>query len=470
MPEIHMKKINQPPFPINNENIVRAQRKWNIAKACLSALLTLSPISLLISTNAEALPSFSRQTGQACSSCHTQSFGPNLTPMGRDFKLGGYTMGGGTGTNAKLPAISAMIVGSFTNTQKDQTVQSPGDPDSGAILPGYNKNNNFTFDEASLFYAGRVYGKVGAFVQGTYNGYEDKLEMDNTDIRFADSIELADLPVTYGISLNNNPTVQDLWNTTPVWGFPYNGSGVQPGVGASPLIDGALGSQVGGASAYTMINNLVYLEAGAYGSFSSNFQKSFGIAAPDRVSLDGPAPYWRAALQHTWQGHYVSLGHYGMNADVIPQRDRTFGADHYTDLAVDATYQFLANPRHIFEVKSSYIYEDQRLSATAQDPSKTKTYLTSFKINTAYTFDQTYGVTFAFNKINGSHDSEQARPNSEYYTAELVYVPFGKSTSMLNPWLNLRTSLQYIGYSQANGTNSQASHNNTFMINGWLAF
>jgi hypothetical protein len=66
-------------------------------------LLSLGLICLLISTTAEAMPSFSRQTGQACSSCHTQSFGPNLTPMGRDFKLGGYTMGGGTGTNAKLP-------------------------------------------------------------------------------------------------------------------------------------------------------------------------------------------------------------------------------------------------------------------------------------------------------------------------------------------------------------------------------
>ena len=120
-----------------------------------------------------------------------------------------------------------------------------------------------------MFYAGRVYGKVGAFSQLTYNGYEDKLEMDNTDIRFADQLDLFDTPITYGVSLNNNPTVQDLWNTTPVWGFPYIGSGVQPGVGTTPLIDGALGSQVGGATAYAMINNLLYLEAGAHGSLPS---------------------------------------------------------------------------------------------------------------------------------------------------------------------------------------------------------
>jgi hypothetical protein len=446
----------------------------------LASLLVLISVILLTSPEAKAMPSFARQTGQACSACHTQSFGPNLTPFGRNFKLGGYTMGGGSGAAAKLPPLSGMIQGSFTNTQKDQTVQSQDQPD-GTLRSGYNKNNNFTFDQASLFYAGRIYGKVGAFSQLTYNGYDERLEMDNTDIRFADQLDL-DIPITYGISLNNNPTVQDLWNTTPVWGFPYTSSGVQPSVGAAPLIDGALGSQVGGATAYTMINNLLYLEAGAYGSFSSNFQKAFGSAGPDRISIDGAAPYWRAALQHNWQGHYFSLGHYGMSADVFPGRDKTFGANHYTDVAVDATYQYMANPKHIFEAKTSYIYEDQKLSAdrgAASDPTTGRTYLATYNLNLAYTYDQTYGLTFAYKKINGSHAAQfddegsivaQTRPNSQFYTAELVHVPFGKSTSYLKPWLNLRTSLQYIGYSQTNGTNTDAQFNNTFMVNGWLAF
>ncbi|MGZ5016303.1 MAG: cytochrome C [Methylobacter sp.] len=377
------------------------------------------------------------------------------------------------GSNSKLPPISAMITGSFTNTNKNQ--------DPATLQPGYNKNNNFTFDEAALFYAGKIYDRVGALSQLTYDGYADRLVMDNTDIRFADSLDIGETPVTYGISLNNNPTVQDLWNTT-AWGFPYTGSGVQPSVGSTALIDGGLGAQVGGATAYTMIDNLLYMEAGAYGSFSSNFQRGFGIGAADRLALNSPAPYWRVALQKDWQGHFFALGHYGMSADVIPGRDRINGSDHYTDVAADATYQYMANPKHIFEVKTTYIYEDQKLSATrlaSGDPSTGRSYLTTYKLNLAYTFDQTYGVTFGYNKINGSHvpvmdDTgaviDQTRPNSEFYTAELVYVPFGKSSSYLNPWLNLRTSLQYIGYSQANGTGAQAQNNNTFMINGWLAF
>ena len=42
---------------------------------------------------ADALPSFARQTGQPCGTCHTDY--PGLTPYGRLFKLNGYTTGGG---------------------------------------------------------------------------------------------------------------------------------------------------------------------------------------------------------------------------------------------------------------------------------------------------------------------------------------------------------------------------------------
>ena len=249
------------------------------------------------------------------------------------------------------------------------------------------------------------------------------------------------------------------------------------------MIDGAFARQVGGTTAYAMIDNLLYLEAGGYASLVNNVQKGLGVADAGQQQIDGAAPYWRAALQKDWSGHFVSLGHYGMMANVFPGRDHSARTtDQFTDLAVDATYQYMANPKHIFEVKTTYIYEDQKLTASRiigeSDPSG-RTYLDTFKFNTAYTFDQTYGVTFGYNKITGSNDAMlysadagfvSNRPNSQFYTAELVYVPFGKAGSYAAPWLNLRTSLQYIGYSQFNGTTQQSSNNNTFMINGWLAF
>jgi hypothetical protein len=436
----------------------------------LTLLLALISVLVFISPDVVAMPSFARQTGQACSACHTQAFGANLTPFGRDFKLGGYTMSGGSSADAKVPAVSAMIMGSFTNSRADQTP-----PDSPT---GYNKNNNFTFDQAAVFYAGRIVDKVGAFSQLTYNGYSERLALDNSDIRFADQLDVWNTPITYGLSFNNSPTVQDLWNTTPVWGFPYTKSAFQIYPGTTALIDGQLSGQVGGATAYAMINNVLYLEAGGYTSLDNNVQKGLGVANAAQQQIDGGAPYWRAALQHDWKGHYFSVGHYGMTANVFPGRDQTFGTDRYTDLAVDATYQFMGNTKHIFETKTTYIYEDQKLTASqlaGNVASSGNTYLTTFKFNTAYTFMQTYGATFGYNKTAGSTDinlysgNGNFKPNSEFYTAELVYVPFGKSNSY-HYLLNLRTSLQYIAYTEFNGTSAQASDNNTFMVNGWMAF
>src|SRR5208283_3830906 len=64
--------------------------------------------------------------------------------------------------------------------------------------------------------------------------------------------------LVYGVSINNNPTVQDLWNSTPAWRFPYASSAVAPTPTASPLIDGVLAQKVVGATAYAMWDDVVY--------------------------------------------------------------------------------------------------------------------------------------------------------------------------------------------------------------------
>ena len=46
----------------------------------------------LIAAARGRVPSFSRQTGLACSACHYQF--PQLTPFGRLFKLNGYSLAG----------------------------------------------------------------------------------------------------------------------------------------------------------------------------------------------------------------------------------------------------------------------------------------------------------------------------------------------------------------------------------------
>lgn len=453
---------------------MRPQRK--AIYACSWHAISLTLVATTISPGVNAVPSFARQTGATCAMCHTTSFGPNLTPYGREFKLNGYVWGGGP-ADGKIPPVSGMVVGSFTNTQKGQI------PQPGPSGRGFNANDNFSFDQASLFYGGRVWDKIGAFSQLTYDGVADRVALDNTDVRFANQVDFAGQDIVYGVSANNSPTVQDLWNTTPAWGFPYASSPVAGTPGAAAMIDGGLGAgQVGGATLYTMINRLLYIEGGAYTTFARNFQQGTGTWDSGQNKIDGGAPYWRVALQHDFGGHYVAIGHYGMRANVFPAGNRANGTDRYTDLAVDATYQYLANLDHIFELKSTYIRENQELFAShlAGDTAFSNNQLNTFKINAAYTFLQTYSLNFGYNRVTGARNTEiyntdagyamSGRPDSEYYTAELDYVPFGKESGMMASLMNLRVGLQYIGYNKFNGTTQHASDNNTFMLNGWLAF
>src|SRR5579871_264350 len=157
---------------------------------------------------AEALPSFARQTGMPCSQCHTLSFGPGLTAYGRQFKLNGYTFGEG---EHPMP-IAFMLQGGFSHTDTAQ-------PEPAA--PHFGPQDNVSVDQVSGFFGGRITDHSGAFVQVTYSGEDRNLAWDNTDVRYARAISLASMDAVVGLSLNNNPTVQDLWNSTPAWGFPY---------------------------------------------------------------------------------------------------------------------------------------------------------------------------------------------------------------------------------------------------------
>jgi len=108
---------------------------------------------------AHAVPSYARQTGMDCAGCHVGAYGPQLTPAGIRFKLGGYT--DTDGKDGKVP-LSGMLLADFSHTSKAQ--DPPPDHLKG--------NDNTTLDEASLFIAGRAGDHVGAFVQLTYDGVE----------------------------------------------------------------------------------------------------------------------------------------------------------------------------------------------------------------------------------------------------------------------------------------------------------
>ena len=438
-----------------------------------AALVLALALALLFGApQARALPSYARQTGQQCAACHNGF--PELTPYGRLFKLNGYTFKGGT---SDLPPIAAMVIPTFTHT-------SVGEPGTTAH---YAANDNPDISTASIFYGGAIAPNLGAFAQLTYDDGPRQLHWDNTDIRYARATNLLDREMVFGVSLNNNPSVTDVWNTTPAWRFPYESSQLTltpPGT----LIEGGLAQQVVGLTTYAYVNRFYYAEVGFYKTFSPRMETNLG-ASPFGPAIKGVAPYWRLALEPQWGRNTWEIGTFGLASSLTPGRVTGFGTDHTVDIGFDTEYQFLAD-RHSVSVMASWITENDTFTSSAAQglTSNSHNHLRSLNLKTSYFYDQTYGGTLGFFRIDGSGDpnlfpagqfsgSAGASPNAQGWIAELNYIPFNHGGPSFWPWMNVKLGLQYIYYTKFNGSGSNydgvgrnASDNNTLFLFAWFAF
>ena len=428
----------------------------------LAAFLAFSP-------SAQAVPSFAIQTGNPCAACHVGAFGPQLTSFGRDFKLYGYTA---SDKQSHFPPLTLMTQLSYGRTQANA---------AQPVAAGARLNDNWAFNETTMYLAGMmVPDHVGTFIQGTYDGVNRTFNWNAFDVRYVHDATIFDEDAIWGITVNNNPTAQDIWNSTPNWGFPYSSSpwnlGAQP---PSALLDNSLANHVVGAGAYMMWNDLVYLEASLYkqlGRHDDNLLN--GAVQSNQTDLDGVVPYWRAALQQTWDKgkHYAQVGTYGLKASVNPNGDRSTGQqDRYTDFGFDANYQWYANVKSVtadvLSAHATIIYENQNLGATAAlngtDASGT---LVTRRADLSYAIGATWVPTMQYFKTSGSYGlgANGGNPNTEGWVAEIGYVPWGKPDSPIN-FGNARVTLQYTNYSTYNGTDFHATDNNTLFLNFWFA-
>jgi hypothetical protein len=423
--------------------------------------------------NAEAVPSFAEQTGQPCARCHVGAFGPQLKPYGRDFKLHGYTASEGKEWRAPL---AVTIQTSFTHTQAAQ---------SGGAARWFAPNDNVALDQISLYYAGRITPKAGAFIQLTYDGVARVLQLDNVDIRYADEFEISDVDNVGGIVVSNNPTVTDLWNSTPAWGFPYNSSKLAPGPVASAIIDGQLGQRVIGPGVYGLFGEWVYAEFDLYHGVGRDVLNATGIVPVSGAPrIDGVVPYWRLALQHDFDsGHSFEIGTYGLHTEIFPNGDRSAGAtDKYTDIAFDANYQYILNPdsttSDMLSAHATLITERQDLNASSVlAGSNAHNTLNTFRADVSYSFAASVTPTIAYFNTWGTPDAAFYssangptiyKPNSAGAIFEVAYVPFGKPNSLIS-WGNVRFAAQYVAYTQFNGMTRGASANNALYLSVWLA-
>ncbi len=450
--------------------------------ACLGVAIT-SPLV----NECKALPSFARQLDTQCIACHTEF--PILTDMGRQFKLSGYTM---SAENTDFPPIAFMLMPSFTMTQKGQ---------DGGAAPNFHDNNNFAVSQFSVFYAGRLFGpyatkafdpsiaavlnKFGIFSQTTYDGISKNWYWDNTDIRYADMGSVAGHTLQYGLSLNNNPTVEDLWNTVPAWGFPFSQSGLAPTPAAGTVLDGGLAQQVGGLNFYTMIDSHLYIDVGEYRTINAKTQKSLGIDPSSENKIKGLAPYWRLAYTQTLGNYTVETGVFGLSGRVYPGGDNSSGTDKFTDIGLDSEIQTSFDKNDLTYLVT-LIREDisSPASLALGDTSHKSDNLTTLKTSFDYLWNKTAGGAVQYFYTQGSNNpllyssSQTGSPNSNGFIFQLNYMPLNLGTGPAAwPRSNVKISLQYVAYNRFDGSvnnidgaGRKASDNNTLYLETWIAF
>ena len=437
--------------------------------------IVLVGAAALTTRPASAVPAFAQQTGQPCKSCHVGGFGPELTPFGREFKLGGYTLR----AHPSIP-VAAMAIASFTRTNKDQ------DPSPEHL----SENNNVVLDQASIFLAGGIGNHFGGFAQVTYDGVARQFAWDNLELRAVTTTKLFGGDATLGLSLNNSPTVQDPWNTLPAWGFPFTDTAVSPTPDAAPLIDGALAQIVLGVTAYTWISRTLYLEGGGYSSPSSGTLRFLGADQADPGSIHGIAPYARVAFQTKLGGGTFEAGAAALNAAIFPGRDRLSGfSDSYRDFSVDTSWQKNFGANDIVSANLRYVHERADLRASCElaligDGSDTgcgRYDLREWRAAARYTLHDRWGFTLSPFSITGSRNdnvfTDSGRPDSNGFMGQVDYTFWPAGKSPLGPLVNARVGVQYTIYGKFNGrrhdfdgAGANATEKNALRVFAWMAF
>ncbi len=474
--------------------------------------LGIAALVTVLSQPSFALPLFNRQTGQNCLACHAGGQFPELTPYGRLFKLTGYTLGQRT-----LP-ISAMAV--LSNSRVADTSKSD---DPGA---DFQKNGKTLLATASVFLGGKISDNLGGFAQITYDPYAVQYSdgsfhghtaVDNIDLRYADRFISPGRDLIVGLSVNNNPSVADPWNTAAAW-MQYV---PVPSPTSSRFIDGttpypkyASGGHLGGVSAYTFWNRTIYAELGAYGTSRGPFSFMHAGLADDSVTkLKGLNPYWRLAWNHEWGPHSLMVGTAGMSARIFdnPLDTSDTSTIHRTrDLILDSQYQYLLDPhavtaqlvyqhsRHSFPgflANQSPAFVDASGNPMASTNARDTTNL--FRTKLTYVYQARYGGSLSFFNLTGSTNtasqSSGFSPDSLSITSDpaaaapssrvggnLAGNPATRGLTLEAFWTPiqyLRIGAQYTAYSRYNGASQNydgfgrnARDNNSLFMYLWAAY
>ena len=428
---------------------------------------------------AHAIPSMARQTGYECSKCHAGY--PELTNFGRQFKLGGYTM-----SSAKWderPPLERLPISGALQVSRTST----SDTAAGGTMPAdFPLDRKVIAQTVALYYGGKISEHTGALIQYNYDGIEKKWGMEMFDARYANSRSLGGKELVYGVTFNNNPTVSDIYNSTPAWGFPHTGTAAKQ-MPASSLVDMTLASKVAGVGVYGWWDDMIYVEVANYRSARTGpgrfvaWGQRWGDPELAGSVVNGNAPYWRLALQQQSGPHTVEVGSFGMTGKLWQDiNDPSLGSNRYRDVAFDAHYHYLEG-NHSASIGTVWINEKQNWSdavvqsGLVSNPSDT---LKTFRVDSHYYYKRTWGGGLQYFRTTGSSDglryntgdalmgSSNGSPNTKGWIAELNYFPIQ----------NVKLALRYTLYREFNGARMNytpgrnASDNNNVFLMAWALF
>ena len=461
---------------------------------------------------ANAIPLFNRQTGQNCVACHAGGQFPELTPYGRMFKLTGYTLG------ERTTPVSAMVLASYSKVANTSKSDDP--------RADFQKNDAAIFATASLFLGGKVTDNIGAFAQITYDNYATQspdgafhghTNADNIDLRYADRFidEKRDLIV--GVSVNNNPSVSDPWNTAAAW-MQYV---PVPSPTSSQFIDGnspypgyGSGGNIAGITAYGYWMRAVYAEVGAYGSSKGPVSfMSAGVPEEQKTRLRGINPYWRFAWNHEWGAHSLMIGTAGMLARIYDNPLDTSDPStihHVRDLSIDAQYQYLLDPHAL---TAQFVYANRRhrypdsvgnqpvafVDAAGNALPNTNSVDTTNQVRAklSYVYGARYGGSVAFFNLTGTSNTLAQTSGYDPATLTITTDPAAQVVStrvsgnlsgnpatrgwtceaFWTPIQYIRLGAQYTAYRRYNGASQNydgfgrnARDNNSLFLYLWAAY
>jgi len=431
-----------------------------------------------LSAPAQAIPVFARQTGHNCQACHISY--PELTPYGREFKLNGYTFG-----EAQPFPVALALMGEIDHLNQGKDASTGAATCTGSGGAGNTGNcNHLELVQYSIFYGGRLSENFGMF--GQMSGGQFPITNTGTFAPAADNTEFryvyrytpdgALVPeAVIGLNMNNNPTMQDVWNAVPAWRFPwfpYLPAGY--GALAAPYIDGNGGHNKVGIGVYAWVHKTWYAELNLYHSAtgplsfmnwgSGNTEQAMGDQPSD--VLKGENPYYRLAYSKDWGYNSMEVGIFGINAKSYYCNPAGGGAapcttdptayNKYNDIAIDAQYQYNRNEPWVISADGSFIHERNDLSAQFNATGGANLAQAQHTVNelqlkaTAYYY-RMYGLTVGYSSLwgttdplqyaSGSGGSATGDPRSSWWTFELNYLPLQ----------DLRFSLLFQAFTKING-------------------